>query len=66
MAHQTPPDTLVHRIVKISCPSKKHPHSVVTFRNHTVAAMFCIPCEVAWTESTAHPELQAIGLDSAR
>ena len=34
--------------------------SLVTFRNHTVAAMFCIPCELAWTESTDHPELRCV------
>jgi hypothetical protein len=38
----------------------------VTFRDHSVAAMFCIPCEVAWTESTAHPELRDTALDTAR
>ena len=42
---------------------RKHQRSIVTFRNHTVAAMFCIPCEHAWTESTTHPELREIGLD---
>jgi hypothetical protein len=25
--------------------------------------MFCIPCDQAWSESTAHPELQAIPVD---
>jgi hypothetical protein len=34
-----------------------------TFRNHTVAAMFCLPCEHAWTEPTSHPGLQNLGLD---
>lgn len=59
------PNTLVHRYVDIPCPAGKHKRSVVTFRNHTVAAMFCIPCELAWTQSTDHPELRIIGLDSA-
>ena len=59
------PNTIVHRYVNLSCPTGKHVRSLVTFRNHTVAAMFCIPCELAWTESTDHPELRAIGLDSA-
>jgi len=58
------PNTLIHRYVDIPCPGGKHKRSVVTFRNHTVAAMFCIPCELAWTESTDHPELRIIGLDS--
>lgn len=66
MARQTPPNTLVHRVVNIACPSGEHPHSIVTFRNHTVAAMFCIPCEVAWTQPTTHPELREIGIDSTR
>jgi len=60
-----PENIIVHRYVRIPCPSRKHERSIVTFRNHTVAAMFCIPCEQAWTESTAHPELRAIGLDQA-
>lgn len=38
----------------------------VTFRNHTVAAMFCIACEHAWTESTTHPELRHLSLDRQR
>ena len=59
------PNTLIHRYVDIPCPTGKHKRSVVTFRNHTVAAMFCIPCEVAWTQSTDHPGLRIIGLDSA-
>lgn len=59
------PNSIVHRYVKISCPTGRHGQSIVTFRNHTVAAMFCIPCELAWTQSTDHPELRALGLDSA-
>lgn len=66
MATRIPPDSLVHRFVAIPCPSGKHRRSVLTFRNHTVAAMFCISCEVAWTEPTTHPVLRDIGLDSAR
>ena len=61
-----PPDSLVHRYVDIPCPSGQHATSVLTFRNHTVAALFCIPCEVAWTEPTTHPALRHIGLDTAR
>ena len=59
------PDTFVQRYVTITCPSGKHLRSIVTFRNHTVAAMFCIPCEVAWTESTSHPEIRELSVDSA-
>lgn len=59
------PNTLIHRYVNIPCPSGKHKRAVVTFRNHTVAAMFCIPCEHAWTQSTSHPQLRFFGLDSA-
>ena len=57
---------LVHRVVNIPCPSRKHKRSIVTFRNHNVAAMFCLPCEVAWTESTEHPALRSIGIDATR
>jgi len=38
----------------------------VTFRNHTVAAMFCIPCEYAWTEPTSHPLLRSLGVDGVQ
>ena len=55
---------LVRRYVDIPCPSGKHRRSIVTFRNHTVAAMFCIPCDEAWTESTEHPELREMLLDT--
>ena len=60
-----PVHTLIRRYVDIPCPAGKHKRTVVTFRNHTVAAMFCIRCELAWTESTDRPELRIIGLDSA-
>jgi len=66
MARPIPHNTIVQRYVNIPCPSGKHKRSVVTFRNHTVAAMFCIPCEVAWTESTTHPGLRDVAVDSAR
>ncbi len=59
------PNSLVDRWVDIPCPGGNHQRSVVTFRNHTVAAMFCIPCEVAWTESTGHPALRELGIDLA-
>ncbi len=57
------PNSLVERWVDIPCPGGKHQRSIVTFRNHTVAAMFCIPCEVAWTERTDRPELSNLGID---
>jgi len=63
MAQEILPNTLVHRYVAIPCPSGRHARSIVTFRNHTVAAMFCIPCEHAWTEDTKQPALRAMGLD---
>lgn len=66
MALSIPPNTLVHRYVSIPCPTGRHTRSIVTFRNHTVAAMFCIPCEQAWTEPTNRAELRAIGVDNAR
>jgi hypothetical protein len=50
-------------VVSIPCPSGKHSRSIVTFRNHTVAAMFCLPCEEAWTEPTTHPEIRAMAID---
>ena len=59
----SPVNTIVHRVVNIPCPSGKHTQSIITFRNHTVAAMFCIPCEQAWTEPTSHPKLRTLGLD---
>ena len=62
----TAPNSLVQRYVNIPCPSGKHQRSVVTFRNHSVAAMFCIPCEEAWTEPTERPELRHLAVDSTR
>ena len=58
-------NVLIQRYVDIPCPRGKHPRSIVTFRNHTVAAMFCVPCEQAWTESTEHPALRDILVDIA-
>ena len=66
MSPNQPSNTIVHRTVDIPCPSGKHSHSLVTFRNHTVAAMFCIPCEHAWTEPTTHPVLLNMPLDRER
>ena len=55
----------VDRYVNLPCPSGRHERSILTFRNHTVAALFCIPCEQAWTEPTSHPAIQAIPVDRA-
>jgi hypothetical protein len=63
MAQKPLENVLIQRYIGIPCPSGTHTHSIVTFRNHTVAAMFCIPCEHAWTEPTSHPLLQFIGVD---
>ena len=63
MAPDPGTNIFIHRYVDIPCPSGKHSASIVTFRNHTVAAMFCMPCEHAWTESTEHPLLRSIGID---
>jgi len=52
---------IVHRYVNIPCPSGKHSRCVVTFRDHTVAAMCCIPCEVPWVEPTSRQELRDLG-----
>ena len=60
------PNQIVHRYADIPCPSGKHARSLVTFRNHTVAAMFCIPCEHAWTEVTTHPLLLNMPIDKER
>jgi hypothetical protein len=61
----TPINTPGQRYVDIPCPSGKHQRSIVTFRGHTVAAMFCVPCEHAWTESTNPQELCDVELDVA-
>jgi hypothetical protein len=60
----TASNVFIHRYVDIPCPSGKHRRSIVTFRNHTVAAMFCIPCEHAWTEPTTRQELRHLRLDN--
>lgn len=57
---------IVHRHVNVPCPSGKHERTVCTFKNHTVAAMFCIPCEHAWTEPTTHPGLRDLTLDRSQ
>ncbi len=65
MDSDTPKNVIVHRYVNVPCPSGRHPRSIVTFRNHSVAAMFCIPCEAAWTEATSHPALRDVPIDGA-
>jgi len=57
------PKTPVHRYVDIPCPTRKHPRSLVAFRSHTVAAMFCIPCAMAWTEPTTRAQLHDVPHD---
>ena len=57
---------IVHRMVDVPCPSGKHQRSLLTFRNHTVAAMFCMPCEYAWTEPAIHPALVNMPIDKER
>ena len=66
MAPSQRDNTLVHREVNVPCPSGNHQRSIVTFRNHTVAVMFCVPCEEAWTEPITHPEIRAMAIDRAR
>ena len=44
--------------VEIPCPTRKHQRSVVTFCGHNVVAMFCIPCEMAWTEPATRAQLR--------
>ena len=63
MASSQPSNVLVHRQVNVPCPSGIHLQSIVTFRNHTVAVMFCVPCEAAWTEAITHPDIQAMAID---
>ena len=56
-------DIPLHRYVQIPCPSGRHVRSIVTFRDYTVAVLFCIPCEHAWTEPTNRAELRAVAID---
>jgi hypothetical protein len=63
----TPPSMIfVERNIDLPCPSGKHQRSMLTFRSHTVACMFCIPCEHGWTEPTTHPALRDLPIDSRR
>ena len=63
MAREIPENSLVHRYVNIPCPGGMHETSIVTFKNHSLAVMFCIPCEAVWTVPTNHPELEHIDRD---
>ena len=63
MAPSQHDNVLVHWQVNIPCPSGKHAQSVVTFRNHIVAVMFCLPCEEAWTEPITHPQIRVMQID---
>jgi len=56
---------LVNRYVDIPCPTRKHQRSIVTFRSHNVAAMFCVPCEMAWTEPTTRAQLRELPSDNS-
>ena len=63
----TPPSgAFVERYIDVPCPSGKHQRSMLTFRSHTVACMFCVPCEHGWTEPTTHPALRDLATDSPR
>jgi hypothetical protein len=61
-----PSDVFVQRHIDVPCPSGKHQRSMLTFRGHTVACMFCIPCDHGWTEPTTHPGLRDLATDSPR
>jgi hypothetical protein len=66
VAHAQDINQILQRYVDIPCPSGKHPRSLVTFRNHNVAAMLCIPCEVAWIETSKNLEMKDVGLERRR
>jgi hypothetical protein len=61
-----PSDAFVQRYIDVPCPSGKHQRSMLTFRSHTVACMFCVPCEHGWTEPNTHPALCGLATDSPR
>jgi hypothetical protein len=62
LARDQPP-AFVLRYANVSCPSGKHKRSILTVRGHSVAAMFCAPCEQGWTEPTTHPALRDLPID---
>jgi hypothetical protein len=59
-------DPLVMHYIDVPCPSGKHQRSMLTFRSHTVACMFGVPCEHPWAEPTTHPALRNLPVDSSR
>jgi hypothetical protein len=61
-----PSGEFVQRYVDVPCPSGKHQRSMLTFRSHAVACMFCIPCEHGWAEPTTHPALTDVAIDTPR
>ncbi len=61
-----PSSAFAQRYVDVRCPSGKHQRSMLTFRSHAVACMFCVPCEHGWTEPTTHPALRDLPTDSPR
>jgi hypothetical protein len=63
MADPLSPNPPSLRYVDVPCMTGKHPRSVLTFRSYNVAAMFCIPCEMSWSEPTSHPALRDIPVD---
>jgi len=58
LAHQSP---LVY--VPIPCPSGAHQTSIVTHRDFNWAALFCEPCEVAWTVPASHPAIREVPIE---
>jgi hypothetical protein len=61
-----PSGEFLPRTVDVHCPSGKHQQSVLTFRSHELAAMFCVPCQKGWTETVTHPALRDLATDSPR
>jgi len=54
------------RYVNVPCPSGQHQRSMLAFRSHTEATLFCIPCEEGWTQPVTHPELRGRPIDVPR
>jgi hypothetical protein len=40
--------------------------SIVTFRDHNIAALLCVPCDHAWTENASHPALSDLPITDFR
>jgi hypothetical protein len=66
MSAVQPSGAFVERYVDVRCPSGKHQSSMLTFRSHAIACMFCVPCAHGWTESTTHPALCDLATDTPR